>query len=181
MCLQEEDHRGKVVISSYQGYKLPARLVLPTVTLITCLRSWPPAVFPRCTVLSGSHHRQPTRRGWGTFYLPEGRAATEAIWNCSPLEIYLLCPHLLIPSLIYMRTDSMGIYCTLYYNKILLIYFVALAIGNSFWLVPVSLWHKWDILKDLLRNNPYKINCTYFVYTIGWTLPINTSLNHGHS
>lgn len=145
MCLQEEEHRGKVVISSYQGCKLSTRLVLLTVTLITCLRSWLPAVpaascpSPLCTVLSRSHHRQPTLKGWGMFYLPEGRAATEAIWNCSPLEIYLLCPHLLIPSLIYMRTDSMDIYCILYYNKILLIYFVALAIGNSFWLVPVSL------------------------------------------
>ena len=127
MCLQEDDHRGKVVISSYQGYKLSTRLVLLMVTLITCPRSRLPAApaasCPPDSALPSlqSHHRQPTLKGWGTFYLPEGRAATEAIWNCSPLEIYLLCPHLLIPSLIYMRTDSMGIYCILYYSKILLI------------------------------------------------------------
>ena len=91
-------------------------------------------------------------QGLGFALPPWRQGSCRSIWKCLTLEICLLCPHLFIPSLIYMSTDSMDIYCILYYNKILLIYFVALAIGNSFWLVPESLWHKRDILIDLLRN-----------------------------
>ena len=52
---------------------------------------------------------------------------------------FSVMPCLFIPPLIYMSTDSMDIHCMPYYNETLLICFVALAIGNSFWLVPVSL------------------------------------------